>query len=282
MAEGSIIIVSLYLHGNTLKSESEVTQSCPTLCDPMDCSLPHSSVHGIFQARVLEWVAISFSRGSSRPRDRTGVSRVVSRHYTVWATREVLTLWRGYCQGPPFAAEETEHHWAHGVCPTSQQSWRLSSQHHPAGLAWVMEMPQRSREASARSVKRVQRVVWGLCVCVGWCGKARSPRLPPRGAPLGTPVADWKSELAASSPREKPWRGRKTGDGGGQRVGLDSPGARAAPPKWEGVPGTAPLGEINKHVLEVLEMVDPGLHWNVNEVRLWTPGGLFWESLPTL
>jgi len=48
-----------------LRSESEVTQSCPTLCDPMDCSLPGFSVHGIFQARVLEWVAISFSRGSS-------------------------------------------------------------------------------------------------------------------------------------------------------------------------------------------------------------------------
>ena len=45
-------------------SESEVTQSCPTLCNPMDCSLPGSSVHGIFQARVLEWVAISFSRVS--------------------------------------------------------------------------------------------------------------------------------------------------------------------------------------------------------------------------
>ena len=43
------------------ESESEVAQSCPTLCDPMDCSLPGSSVHGIFQARVLEWVAISFS-----------------------------------------------------------------------------------------------------------------------------------------------------------------------------------------------------------------------------
>ena len=44
-----------------LKSESEVAQSCPTLCNPMDCSLPGSSVHGIFQARVLEWVAIAFS-----------------------------------------------------------------------------------------------------------------------------------------------------------------------------------------------------------------------------
>ena len=52
-----------------LESESEVAQSCPTLCDPMDCSPPGSSVHGIFQARVLEWVAISFSRGSSQPKD---------------------------------------------------------------------------------------------------------------------------------------------------------------------------------------------------------------------
>ena len=52
-------------------SESEIAQSCPTLCNPMNCSLLGSSVHGIFQARVLEWVAISFSRGSSLPRDQT-------------------------------------------------------------------------------------------------------------------------------------------------------------------------------------------------------------------
>ena len=57
-----------------VKSENEVTQSCLTLCDPVDCSLSGSSVHGIFQARVLEWGAISFSRGSSQPRDRTWVS----------------------------------------------------------------------------------------------------------------------------------------------------------------------------------------------------------------
>ena len=47
-----------------IKSESEVAQSCPTLCDPMDCSLLGSSIHGISQARILEWIAISFS-GSS-------------------------------------------------------------------------------------------------------------------------------------------------------------------------------------------------------------------------
>ena len=44
-----------------VKRESEVARSCPTLCDPMDCSLPGSSTHGIFQARVLEWVAVAFS-----------------------------------------------------------------------------------------------------------------------------------------------------------------------------------------------------------------------------
>ena len=62
-----------------VKSESEVAQSCPTLSDPMGWSLPGSSVHGIFQARVLEWGAITFSRGSSRPRDQTQVSLIVGR-----------------------------------------------------------------------------------------------------------------------------------------------------------------------------------------------------------
>ena len=68
--------------------ESEVAWSCPTLCDPMDCSLPGSSLHGILQARVLEWVAISFSRGSSWPRDRTWVSHIPGRRFNLWATRK--------------------------------------------------------------------------------------------------------------------------------------------------------------------------------------------------
>ena len=58
-------------------------KSCPTLCNPMGCSLPGSSVHGIFQAIVLEWIAISFSRGSSQPRDRTWVPPIVDRRFTV-------------------------------------------------------------------------------------------------------------------------------------------------------------------------------------------------------
>ena len=66
---------------HTDEGESSVAQSCPTLCDPMDCKLSGSSVHGIFQARVLEWVAIAFSRGSSQPRDRTRVSLIAGRHF---------------------------------------------------------------------------------------------------------------------------------------------------------------------------------------------------------
>ena len=67
-----------------------VAQKCPTLCSPIDCSLPGSSVSGIFQARILEWVAIPFSRGSSWPRDQTQVSCVAGRFFTIWATREAL------------------------------------------------------------------------------------------------------------------------------------------------------------------------------------------------
>ena len=65
----------------------EITQSCPALWDPKDFS-----VHGILQARILEWVAISFSRGSTRPRDRTRVSRIGGRRFNLRATREALHL----------------------------------------------------------------------------------------------------------------------------------------------------------------------------------------------
>ena len=65
-----------------------VPQSFPALCDPMDCSPPGSSVYGIFQARIMEWVAISFSRGYSWLRDQTQPSCIAGRFFTVWATRE--------------------------------------------------------------------------------------------------------------------------------------------------------------------------------------------------
>ena len=68
-----------------LEVKVKLAQLCPTLLDPMDCI-----VHGILQARILEWVAFPFSRGSSQPRDRTQVFRVAGRFFTSWATREDL------------------------------------------------------------------------------------------------------------------------------------------------------------------------------------------------
>ena len=70
-------------HQCVSESESEVTQLCPTLWDPVDYGLPGSSIHGILQARILEWVAISFSRESSQPRDRIWVSCIAGKHFTL-------------------------------------------------------------------------------------------------------------------------------------------------------------------------------------------------------
>ena len=76
-------ITSVYLCAKLL-------QLCPTLCDSVDCIPPGSSVHGILQARILEWVAMPSSRGFSWPRDQTCISCISCRFFTVWATREVL------------------------------------------------------------------------------------------------------------------------------------------------------------------------------------------------
>ena len=65
------------------EGESEVGQSCLTVCDPVHCSPPGSSIHGVLQARILEWVAVSFSRGSSQPRNRTYVYCIAGRHFNL-------------------------------------------------------------------------------------------------------------------------------------------------------------------------------------------------------
>ena len=80
--------IILTLTHTTWKKESEVAQSCLTLCNPMDCSPLGSSIHGIFQATILEWVVIFFSSRSSQPRDQTQVSCIAGRLFTLWATRE--------------------------------------------------------------------------------------------------------------------------------------------------------------------------------------------------
>ena len=71
-----LVIIILVLH----------TQLGPILCNPMDCSPSGSSIHGILQVRILEWVAIPFCRGSSRSRDWTQVARIAGRLFTIWVT----------------------------------------------------------------------------------------------------------------------------------------------------------------------------------------------------
>ena len=139
------------------KKESEVVQSCPTVCDAMDCSLPGSSVHGIFQAIVLEWIAISFSSKSSWPRDGTQVSCTVDRHFTIWATREVQSFDELY----------------------------LAS----GGLLWNEEywpFPLTGEFSSIKSSKDIMCILWGRirtvpqdCTIVGYSSFfSASPRFP--------------------------------------------------------------------------------------------------------
>ena len=73
-----------------------VTQLCLTLFEPMDCSLPGSCVHGILQVRILEWVTMPSSKGSSQLRNWTRVSHIAGRFFNIWATREAQEYWSGW------------------------------------------------------------------------------------------------------------------------------------------------------------------------------------------
>ena len=79
-------------------------QPCLTLCDHVDCSSPGPSVHGILQARILEWLAIPFSRGSSQPRDRTWVSCIAGRFFIIWATNQEMIL-KTHCRIQAFTRD---------------------------------------------------------------------------------------------------------------------------------------------------------------------------------
>ena len=82
-------------HHACWEDESLVIQSCPTLCKLMACSLPGFAVYGLLQARIPEWIARLFWRGSSWPRDQTCVSCIVDGFFTIWATREVQACHKG-------------------------------------------------------------------------------------------------------------------------------------------------------------------------------------------
>ena len=134
----------------------EVAQLCPILYDPMDCSPPGSSVHRILQASILEWDAIPFSWKSSQPRDRTQVSCIAVRFFTIWAIRE--TLWatrkgagtlkekpgrkkvrlnfasiKGWCWGPSPVCL-----WVRGHCPSSHTQKMSADTVHKEQILYVI------------------------------------------------------------------------------------------------------------------------------------------------
>ena len=107
-----------------MESESEkVVQSCPTLCDPMD-----NTVHGILQARILEWEAVAFSRGSSQSRHRTQVFCIAGRFFTSRATREAHELLFCFLEWKLFAVAETSR-----VGCYSLVTWSCLQGGHPVG-----------------------------------------------------------------------------------------------------------------------------------------------------
>ena len=112
---------------------SEVAQSCPTLCDPMDCSLQGSSVHGIFQAVVLEWIAISFSRGSSRPRHASKVMlKILQARLQQYMNRELPDVQAGFRKGSGTRDQQ----------PISAGSWKKQESSRKTFISALLTMPK--------------------------------------------------------------------------------------------------------------------------------------------
>ena len=117
--------------------------SCVKLCDPVDCGLPGSCIHGILQARILEWVAISFSWGSSQPRNRTWVSRIGGRRFNLWATREAY----------PKVGGEEDNRWRDGwMASPTQWTWVWAS----SGRWWRTGEPGMLQSMGSQRVRQTE------------------------------------------------------------------------------------------------------------------------------
>ena len=115
----------------TAMSVCLVAQSCPTLCDHIDCSMPAFPVQGILQAKILEWVAIPSSRGSSQVKDWTQVSFIAGGFFTIWATREAQVGSLSLLQ-EIFPTQELNR----GLLPCRQILYWLSYQGSPRISIW--------------------------------------------------------------------------------------------------------------------------------------------------
>ena len=138
-----------------------VAQLCLTLRDLIDCSSPGSSVHGILQARILEWVAISFSRGSSQPRDWTQVSCITGRCFTIWATRWNQThekMWWYKCVMAPYHEHDSscflkQNHW-------SDNEWQtLLAREASSGLFLTTDWTKRERSKNKVNILMYSTII---------------------------------------------------------------------------------------------------------------------------
>ena len=131
----------------------KVTQSCPTLCDPMDYT-----VHGILQARILEWVAFSFSRGSSQSRDRIQVSCIIDGFLTSWATKEAQLK---VCKKIYFCSY---------LLPHSKLSWDFETGEHKYLFTDSFYGSKIWRWLSWIVLNQSQDIFWGYCHLKMWLG----------------------------------------------------------------------------------------------------------------
>ena len=142
------VVCHFLLQCGKVKSESEVDQSCLTLCDPMDCSLPGSSIHGILQARTLEWVAISFSSAQKWKGKGKSLSRVPL----------FATPWAAAHQAPPSMGFSRQEHWSGVPLPllSYKKEWVSSNEVDKTG-AYYTEWSKSGRET--QHTYRIRKVV---------------------------------------------------------------------------------------------------------------------------
>ena len=185
-----------------VKSESEVAQSCPTPSDPMDYSLPGFSVHGIFQARVLEWGAIAFSASFSLVPPNFSMKNVFSFDHSVWfiplGTKvRALVPWPGMQHLPLAVGPQSPNHWTtrnsqdHLVWTVTEVSQTV--QHGSGGFTWG---------AGSRGFLSGWQRLTGYSES-GWCGdEADSPFEKPGSVPEYKSTESWVTVCPTPWP---PW-----------------------------------------------------------------------------
>ena len=146
--------------GPTTSMHAQLLRSCPTSCDPMDCSPPGSSVHGILQTRIVEWLVMPSARGSSQPRDQPLVSCTAGGFFIYWATWEapLSTRHPGNSLNNEFKCLRLTQGSNPGLLHCRQILYQLSHKGSPRILEWVAY-------PFSRGIFPTQESNWGLLHC---------------------------------------------------------------------------------------------------------------------